>query len=402
MTILIIGASVAGTRAAVALRQRGYEGDLVLLEAEEQWPYDKPPLSKGALNTEIPLAATRLLSPQMVEELNLDLRLNTAATALDPAAKTVTTSTGEQLAYEKLIIATGSSARALPVPAGLSGVHTLRTLDDAALIRGGLAKSRWMVVIGAGFIGSEIASVARSQGIEVTILEALDTPMSPIFGDEVGREISSIHELNGARLLTGVRFEEFVGEDQLEGVTLSDGTFIAADLAVVGIGAIPGTDWLAGSGLPVDRGIQCEDDLQVVGFPDIYAIGDLAIRQHPTLGFQARVEHWTNAGEHAEEVAALLTGSPAPKPQLPYVWSDQYDSRFQIIGRPSLGVLCHQEGSIAENRYIAIFRDAEDNLVGEVSFNDNKAITAFRKAYRKGTTASEFITGLTPAAVGSR
>lgn len=402
MTILITGASVAGTRAAVALRQRGYEGDLVLLEAEEHWPYDKPPLSKEALNPESPVAASPLLTAQTVDEMRIDLRLGTAVTSLDPTSKTVSTNTGETVSYDKLIIATGSSARSLPVPAGMTGVHTLRSLDDAAALQEALLQSSRVAVIGAGFIGSEIASVANSRGLEVTIVEAMKTPMSRIFGEQVGAEIASIHELNGVRLLSDARFTGFVGDGRVEGITLADGTFIAADVVVIGIGAVPGVDWLAGSGLPVEQGVACEDDLQVAGFPDIYAIGDLAVRPHPVLGFTARVEHWTNAGEQAEEVAALLTETQPPKPQLPYVWSDQYGSRFQIIGRPSLGEVFLERGSVSEGTYFAVFADDVGALVGAVSFNDSKAISAFRKAHRKNKTASEFIDSFTTASVSAR
>jgi NADPH-dependent 2,4-dienoyl-CoA reductase/sulfur reductase-like enzyme len=397
MSILIIGASVAGTRAAIALRQRGFTDRITLLEAENRWPYDKPPLSKESLVGDGTTEAPALLSKEMAEELNLDIQLGSRAAALDPKARTVTTEDGRTFPYNRLVIAAGVAARSLPVPAGMAGVHTLRTLDDASALRAGLAERPRVVVVGAGFIGAEFAAAARRLGLATTIVEAMDVPMSHIFGPEIGAEVASIHEAHGTRLLPGTRFRRFLGTDQVEGVELEGGIVLPADLVLVGIGAVPNTGWLETSGLPIDNGISVNDDFEVRGFPDIYAIGDLALRPHPLLGITARIEHWTNAGEQADALAAVLTGSEPPAAQLPYVWSDQYGQRFQIIGRPSLGTLVHREGSVADGRFLAVFADADGIPVGALSFNDAKAIMRYRRNHKRGGSVHDLIDELTPA-----
>lgn len=397
MSILIIGASVAGTRAALSLRQRGFAGSITLLEAEDRWPYDKPPLSKESLTGEGTGQAPALLTQEIAEELSLDVQLGSRATALDPQARTVTTADGRTFSYNNLIIAAGAAARALPTPDGMAGVHTLRTQADADALRTAMATKPRVVVIGAGFIGAEFASAARQQGLDTTIIEAMDVPMSHLFGPEVGAEVASIHQANGTHLRAGARFKNFVGRDHVEGIELEDGTVLPAELVLVGIGVTPNTGWLAGSGLPIENGIDVNESFGVVGFPDIYAIGDLAMRHHPLLGITARIEHWTNAGEQADALAAILTGGEPSAAQLPYVWSDQYGQRFQIIGRPSMGTLSHRDGSVAEGRFLAIFAHDDGTPVGAVSYNDAKAITRYRKNHRRGGRVAALIDQLASA-----
>ena len=396
MSFLIVGASVAGTRTAIALRQRGFAGHIVLLESEEHWPYDKPPLSKDLLAEGPDPDVPRLLTPELAAEFALDVRLGVRATALDPARRVVVTHTGDEFSYEQLVIATGAHARSLPIPA-VPGVHTLRTLDDATALREALASRPRVAVVGAGFIGAEFASAARGRGLDVTLIEALEIPMSQVLGDEVGREISSIHALGGAQLVAGARVERFRGSEHVEGVVLADGSEVPADLVVVGVGAAPNTQWLAGSGLPIDGGVHCGDLFEVEGFPSIFAIGDLALHRHPLLGVRARIEHWTSAGEQADAVAAIVTGAEPPAAQLPYVWSDQYGSRIQIVGRPSLGELAHREGSIAEGRFRAVYTDADHKPIAQVSVNDARAVAAFRKNHRRGGSLEDLVGGQIPA-----
>ncbi|AWK74818.1 p-cumate dioxygenase [Rhodococcus oxybenzonivorans] len=390
MSFLIVGASVAGTRTAIALRQRGFSGHIVLLESEEHWPYDKPPLSKDLLAEGHVPDVPRLLTPELAAEFALDVRLGMRATGLDPARRVVFTHTGDEFSYERLVIATGAHARSLPIPA-VPGVHTLRTLDDATALREALAGRPRVAVVGAGFIGAEFASAARGRGLDVTLIEALEIPMSHVFGDEVGREISSIHTLHGAGLVTGARVERFLGSEQVEGVALAGGTEVPADLVVVGVGAVPNTHWLADSGLPIDGGVHCSDRFEVEGFPSIFAIGDLALRRHPLLGVSARIEHWTSAGEQADAVAAFVTGAEPLAAQLPYVWSDQYGARIQMVGMPSLGELAHREGSIAEGRFRAVYTDTDHNPIAQVSVNDPRAVAAFRKNHRRGGSLADLV-----------
>lgn len=397
MSILIIGASVAGTRAALSLRQRGFVGTITLLEKEDRWPYDKPPLSKASLAGEDTSDAPALLTPEIAEEFRLAVHLGSQAAALDPQARTVTTEDGQIFSYNQLIIAAGAAARSLPVPDGMTGVHTLRTQADADALKTAMTRKPRVVVIGAGFIGAEFAAAARQQGLDTTIIEALDVPMSHLFGPEVGAEVASIHEANGTHLLAGARFKNFVGTGHVEGIELEDGTILPAELALVGIGVVPNTAWLASSELPIENGIHVNEDFGVAGFPGIYAIGDLAMRHHPLLGVTARIEHWTNAGEQADALAAILTGGEPSAAQLPYVWSDQYGQRFQIIGRPSMGSLSYREGSVAEGRFLAVFAQDDGTPVGAVAYNNAKAITRYRKNHRRGGSMADLLDQLAPA-----
>jgi NADPH-dependent 2,4-dienoyl-CoA reductase/sulfur reductase-like enzyme len=396
MSILIIGASVAGSRTAVSLRQRGFVGSITLLEAENHWPYDKPALSKEVLAKDGNLEAPALLTKEMATDLDLNIQLGADVIALDSDAQTVSTADGSIFSYDQLVIATGASARSLPVPEGMRGVHTLRTQGDANALRTALEEEPRVVVIGAGFIGAEFAAAARARGLETTIIEAMDVPMSHLFGEEVGSEVASIHAVNGTQLLTGTPFAKFIGTDCVKGVGLEDGTVLPADLVVVGIGAVPNTGWLQSSGLPLGNGIAVNEGFQVEGFPGVYAVGDLALRPHPLLGITTRIEHWTSAGEQAEGLAAILTGTEPPAAQLPYVWSEQYGGRFQIIGRPSLGNLIHREGSVAEGRFIAVFADTHGSPVGALSFNDPKMITRYRKNRKRGGSIEDLILELSP------
>lgn len=388
-SVIIVGASVAGTRAATALRQRGHTGSITLLSEEEHWPYDKPPLSKALLVAGIDPVVPYLLTEADARDLDLAVLRGTRAAALDPITRTVTTEIGKTLQADIVIIATGVSPRLLPVPSGMAGVYTLRTLDDATNLRRELDSVRHVVVIGGGFIGAEFASAAAARGLLVTIVEAQDVPLSHLFGTDVGAELSTIHELNGVSLVSGVPFGHFVGADRVTGVVLADGRELPAELVVVGIGAAPATQWLEGSGLPIPNGVETGADFQVTGFPGVYAIGDIALRHFPLLDATTRVEHWTNAGEHAEALAAALTATDQPQALPPYVWSDQYGSRFQILGRPSLGTVAVSSGSIAAGQFTAVYTTPSGHIVGAVAFNDSKAIGRFRKAMRHGTPFME-------------
>lgn len=386
MSILIVGASVAGIRTAQALRGHGYRGAVTVLEAESHHPYDKPPLSKELLiGAGVPVP---LLSPDDVSALDIDLRLGVRADAVDTDRRVVDTSAGE-FRYESLVVATGLRPRTLPGAAELSGVHTLRGADDAVALRAALPRARQVVVVGAGFIGAEFASAAVKYGCQVTIVEAAATPLTHILGAEVGAEIARLHELNGVRLYTGAQVEHFTGTEAVDGVVLADGRALPADLVVIGIGAVPATEWLQSSGLPLENGLRCEENGRVPGFPDIYAVGDIALRQHPIYGSALRIEHWTNAGELAAVAAAAIVGAPAPAPQLPYVWSDQYGHRIQIIGRPVLGTLATCQGTVSDGRFVAAYADQDGIAVGAVVVDDPRTLMTCRRAITRRQPEAE-------------
>jgi NADPH-dependent 2,4-dienoyl-CoA reductase/sulfur reductase-like enzyme len=379
VSILVVGASVAGIRSATALRGYGYDGALTVLEAESEHPYDKPPLSKDMLVAGDEPSAVALVSGDELSRLGVDLRLGTAALGLDPYRQLVTTTNGE-FHYGSLIVATGVRPRTLPGADGLAGIYTLRQARDARALRAALPRVRQVVIIGAGFIGAEVAGAAKSYGCDVTIVEVQPVPLAHLLGNEVGAEVARLHALHNVAVHTGACVAGFIGSDHVEGIVLADGRHLPADLVVVGVGTQPAIEWLAGSGLPVANGLRCDESLRVSGFPNIYAAGDVALRRHPLYGAELRIEHWTNAGELGALAAATIVGAAAPAPQLPYVWSDQYGRRLQIIGRPLLGCLAWQYGGADQDRYVALYADETGTAVGAVAIDDARSLMACRRA----------------------
>ena len=393
-----MGASVAGIRTAQALRLQGYAGPITLLGEELHHPYDKPPLSKENLQLGDGSGPVPLLTADELAALNVDLRLGVRAVSLDTAARQVQTHDGHRWDYSTLVIATGVHPRQLANTSHLNGVHTIRTADDAAALRGALARQPRVAVIGAGFIGAEFASAARGYGCDVTIIEMQEIPMAHILGTEVGAQLGGLHGTHGVALYTGVTIDHIEGHGSVTGVVLADGRVVPADLVVVGVGAEPSTGWLKGSGLPIDNGILCDARLQVQGFPGIYAAGDVARWPHPLYGVAVRIEHWTNANEHGATVAAAITGQSAPRASVPYVWSDQYGHRIQIVGRPSAGRLAVLTGDM-ENKLLAVYADHDDLIVGAVVVDDPRTLMKYRKAIGKAATLADL--GLVPPPVSA-
>ena len=360
---------------------------ITLVGEEVHTPYDKPPLSKEMLLPDGGEPVPLVSAPEL-EALDVELRLGTRAVALDSGARMVTVDDGTTLAYDELIIATGLTPRTLPGADELGGVHTLRNAEDAVALRTALTTAANVVVIGAGFIGAEFAAAARVHGREVTIVEPQPVPLTHVLGATVGAEIARLHEINGVTLHTGVEFDHFVGEGQVSGVALADGRVLPADLVVIGIGATPATQWLESSGLPIRNGVQCDAALRVLGVEHVHAVGDVAHWTHGFYGVGLRIEHWTNANEHAGIVAADLLGAPAPGVQVPYVWSDQYGHRIQIVGRPADGTVALSHGAV-ETGYVAVYADAAGTTVAALVVDDPRLLMKCRKAVTKRTTAAE-------------
>lgn len=394
--VVIVGASVAGIRTVQALRMQGFDGKISLVGEEPHHPYDKPPLSKESLAADAPDAPPQLLSEEELSQLDVALHLGVRATGLDPEAHVLHTNNGEH-SYDHLVIATGVSPRTLP-GSELTGVRTVRTADDAAFLRDRLTSTPRVVVIGAGFIGAEFAAAASAQGCEVTVVEAQATPLSHILGERVGARLAQLHSTHGVTVRTSVRFDHFVGDSAVEGVALADGEVLPADLVVVGIGASPATSWLEGSGLPISNGVECGADLRVVGHPEIFAAGDVARWPHAHYSEPIRIEHWTNANEHGALVAAGITGGDAPRANAPYVWSDQYGHRIQIVGLPSRGTLVHLSGEGPED-LVAVYADDSGAVVGGVVVDDPRAFMKLRKAVTKRAPAVDLEPPLAPATV---
>ena len=379
----MVGASLAGLRAVEALRARGYDGRIVWIGAEAHLPYDRPPLSKELLRGE--WGPERIaLARGGVEALDTDLRLGCRAEGLDAASRTLRLAGGEQLRCDGLVITTGAAPRRLPGQPELEGVFVLRTLDDALAIRRALEAGPRVVVVGGGFIGSEVAASCRARGLEVAIVEALGQPLEQALGPEVGAACAALHRDHGVALHLGAAVAALEGVRRIERVRLADGSALAADLVVVGIGVRPETGWLEGSGLTLRDGVVC--DATCTAAPGIVAAGDVARWQHPRYGELVRVEHWTNAVEQAgAAVASLLDGPAAAQPfaPVPFVWSDQYDAKIMVAGRPRAGDEVRVvDGSLAERRCVALFGRA-GRLTGVVAFNRARRLMEWRRALRE-------------------
>jgi NADPH-dependent 2,4-dienoyl-CoA reductase/sulfur reductase-like enzyme len=328
--IVVVGASLAGLRTVEGLRRHGCEAQIILVGDETEVPYDRPPLSKDILLGAAEPEAVRLTSDQALTDLDVELRLGTRAVGLDVGARRLGLPDGD-LEFDTLVIATGSSPRMLPGLPDLAGVHVLRTLDDALAIRRALEAAPRVVVVGGGFVGAEVASTARARGLDVTVVDTLPVLMQRGFGTVVGARVTEMHRAAGV----GLRLEAFVaglvGSERVEGIRLTDGSVVPADLVVIGIGTEPNTHWLAGSGLALGDGVMCDQHLCAA--PGVFAVGDVARWAHPRYPEAVRAEHWTAAVEHAHAVSATLTGTPTVCAAVPYVWSDQHGHKLQIAGR---------------------------------------------------------------------
>lgn len=357
MNVVVVGAGVAGLRACEALRRSGYDERLTLVGAEPHRPYNRPPLSKEVLRGEVSPERTALRTPEEYDALGLELRLGTAATALSPDERVVTLAGGEPLGYDRLVIATGTTPRSLSGAQGLAGVHLLRTLDDALALQADLARAERVVVIGAGFIGAEVAASARESGRQVTLVEALPVPLAAALGAELGAALARWHAEHGVDLRTGVTVTGFDGTGRVEAVRLGDGSRLPADLVVVGIGVRPDTDWLRSSGLALDDGVVCDAWCRTSA-EDVFAVGDVARWHNPLFDEPMRVEHWTTAGEQGMYVGrTMFEDDPEPFAAVPYFWSDQYDLMLSYLGRPGGGdEMRIVHGSMDGPKFVAVYR----------------------------------------------
>ncbi|MEU9174842.1 FAD-dependent oxidoreductase [Streptomyces sp. NPDC048420] len=380
-SITVVGASLAGLSTVRALRAEGYDGEIVVVGEERHTPYDRPPLSKDFLKGDIDVEGLALGDADEYEVLDVQWLLGQCAVRLDPVARTVTLAGGRHVRTEGVVIATGAGPRTLPGTDGLAGVHTLRTLDDARALRAELLDGLpRVVVIGAGFIGAEVASTAHRLGLHVTVVEALPVPLERQLGREMGLVVSSLHSDHGVRLLCGTGVAELIGEDRVTGVRLADGRVLPADIVVAGVGVRPNTDWLAGSGVQVDDGVVCDSGCST-GIPGVVAVGDVARCPNPFTGRHARIEHWSNATEQAKTAArTLLTGVSAPAPlTAPYFWSDQYRSRIQVAGYVAPGAEPEVvEGDVDSRTFTAVYR-REGTPVAVLSLNQPKFFNRLRR-----------------------
>lgn len=390
-TTVIVGGSVGGVRTAQALRGADYAGRVVLLVKEDRAPYDKPPLSKAVLAGAATLDDLTLLSPTEADRLGIELRLGTEAVALDAAAHEVVVAGGERIGYDNLVIATGAEARR-PEWCPMPGVHVVRTAEDADALRADLDRGGPILVVGAGFIGAEVAATARTKGLPVTLVDPLPAPMSRVLSEEIGDHFADLHRRHGVTTRFGVAVQRLDSDGHGLRATLTDGTIVDAATVVVGIGAEPTVAWLASSGVRLDDGVVCDGQGRCEGVDDVFAVGDVARWWHPRHGERVRIEHWTNAAEQAVVVArALVGGGEGAPPHAPveYVWSDQYDWKIQIAGRPGATGRHEMLGSVADNRFAVLFHDGEDLLTGLLTVNWPRATVAGRRALAQAGTRTE-------------
>ncbi|WP_031467850.1 NAD(P)/FAD-dependent oxidoreductase [Sciscionella sediminilitoris] len=387
--LVVVGASLAGLRAVEAARNSGFDGSITLVGAEEHLPYDRPPLSKAYLDWNEPGAepesTTFRTESALREDMNVRLVLGRKATGLDIERKRVLLD-GTSLDYDALVLATGARARTFPGSERLRGVHTLRTLDDAVAVRSALDEGARTVVIGAGFIGSEVAAGARKRGLDVTVVEASPTPLARAVGSAMGSACVALHHRNGTDLRCGVGVDAIEGERGVERVVLSDGTAIPADLVVVGIGADPCTEWLEGSGLRLDDGVLCDQHLSA-GADGVFAAGDVVRWHNALFDRPMRLEHWTSAAEQGAVAArnAIDPGSAKAYQTVPYFWSDWYDSRIQFVGVPDADEVRIVEGDpVRDERVVALYRRG-DRLVGVLTINGQNVIMKYRALIMKRT-----------------
>jgi NADPH-dependent 2,4-dienoyl-CoA reductase/sulfur reductase-like enzyme len=383
--VVVVGASLAGLRACETLRTEGYRGTITLIGDEPHLPYDRPPLSKKLLAGEWEPDRIVLRKPDAIDELDLDLRLGQRAAGLDLHARAVELADGTSVPFDAVVLATGSRTRRLPGQEAVPDVRELRTLDDSlalrALIAGGTAR---VLVIGAGFIGLEVAATAHSLGCPVTVLEAAEAPLIRGLGAEMGRATTSIHE--GIEIRCGVMVEEL----RADGVRLAGGETVPADVIVVGIGVTPATDWLATSGLELRDGVVCDATLRA-GPPGVYAAGDLARWPNELFGEEMRVEHWTNAAEQGAAAArnlliAVAGGTPHPYAPVPFFWSDQAPHRIQFLGHG--GADDDAEivvGTPESGRFLALF-GRHGQLRGALGVNVPRLVMPYRILLAEGRT----------------
>ncbi|MGX1472799.1 UNVERIFIED_CONTAM: NADPH-dependent 2,4-dienoyl-CoA reductase/sulfur reductase-like enzyme [Streptomyces canus] len=378
-TVAVVGASLAGLSAARSLRKQGYDGRLVVIGDELHRPYDRPPLSKEFLAGSLP-EADLALEPD-AEDLRAQWLLGVRAVGLDGPQRAVRLADGSEVRADGVVIATGAAARTLPGTDGLAGVHTLRTLDDARALRDELILGGRLVVIGGGFIGAEVASTAYALGLDVTVVEAAPAPLAGPLGETMGGIVSALHADHGVRLLCGVGVKGLSGESRVDAVLLEDGRSVPADIVVVGVGARPCVEWLAGSGIELDDGVRCGADGRT-SLAGVVAVGDCASWYDPRAGLHRRVEHWTGARERPDAaVAALLAGGAvepsAPRP--PYFWSDQYGVRIQFAGHAAgADSVTIEEGARDDRNVLAVYRRS-GHPVAVLGMNQPRLFMRWRK-----------------------
>jgi 3-phenylpropionate/trans-cinnamate dioxygenase ferredoxin reductase subunit len=385
-TLVIVGASLAGARAAETLRGEGFDGRVVLIGEEDEIPYERPPLSKDYLMGKHGRDKLYVQPREWYGENDVDLRLGTVVTDVDPARHEIGLAGGERLGYSRLLLATGSSPRRVPVPgADLDGVLYLRTADDSDRIKAAYESASRVAVIGAGWIGLETTAAARAAGAEVTVLEMSELPLLRVLGREVAEVFAGLHAANGVDLRFGAHVAEIAGDGgRVTGVSLADGTQVAADVVIVGIGITPNVALASAAGLSVDNGIVTDAALRTSD-PDIFAAGDVANAFHPLFGKHVRVEHWANARHQPVAAAKAMLGQEVGYDRVPYFYTDQYDLGMEYAGYVEPGG--YEEvvfrGDVPGREFVAFWLAGDGRVLAGMNVNIwdvNEAIGALVRA----------------------
>ena len=377
--MLIVGAGAAGIGTAAGLRAEGFTGSIVIVGEEHYPPYDRPPLSKQVLAGAWRLEKATLLSEARLATLELDARLGRRIDSVDLDAGVAITDLDDAIAFERLVIATGLRPRRLPDSAA-SGVHVLRTFDDALELRAALAQGVRLAIVGAGFLGLEVAATARGLGAEVTVVEPIAEPLADRIGPFAAARLIALHEANGVRIRSGVGVRAIEttndGACRVRGLRLADGSLEAADVVLIAIGCEPNTEFLNGSGLDLSDGVVCDQYCSAA--PRVWAAGDVARWFHPALGRHVRLEHRMNATEQANAVARNMGGRIEPFAPVPFFWTDHYDVKIQVAGfipPGAEGESVHDENG----SFVRIFHDGAGNPTGVLGWNAAKAMLPYRR-----------------------
>jgi 3-phenylpropionate/trans-cinnamate dioxygenase ferredoxin reductase subunit len=378
-TFAIVGAGQAGGWAARTLRDQGFDGRIVVIGAEPHPPHERPPLSKSVLLGEKPAEITHLFPRSTYDQLSVELRLGTRATAIDPATKSIALNTGEHLRFDRLLLATGGYARPLAVPgADLPGVHLLRTIEDSLNIKAMLDGGGRLLVIGGGWIGLEVASAARKKGLDVVLVEALDRLCARAVARDMSAYLLDLHRDHGVDVRLGRGVTSLEGAGRFERAHLSDGSTVEASAAVIGIGLVPETKLAATAGLAVDNGV-IVDGFARTSHPDIFAAGDIANQPSPRLDRRIRLESWENAQNQAIAAAkAMLDRADQPYDELPWFWSDQHGVNLQLRGLPMTWDQAVERGRRDRPPHLTFYLSGE-RIVGTIGINAGRDMRFARR-----------------------
>jgi 3-phenylpropionate/trans-cinnamate dioxygenase ferredoxin reductase subunit len=370
-TFVIVGGGLGGAKAAEALRDKGFDGSIVLCAEEEQLPYERPPLSKEFLAGKKSLSDFTVHESAWYSEHQIDLRLAARVLSVDPSAHTVELADNSTVEYTKLLLATGSRSRRLPIAGSdAAGVHYLRTIDDASALNSALVEGSSLAVVGAGWIGLEVAASARQRGVNVTVVEAAELPLIGALGAEVGTVFATLHREHGVDLRLQSQVEEITTTDgKATGLRLGDGANITADAVLVAVGAQPNVELADQAGLSMGDGGVLVDAALRTSAPDIYAVGDIAAAEHPLLGGRIRTEHWANALKQPAVAAAGMLGQQAEYVELPYFFTDQYDLGMEYAGHAPAYDRVVFRGDVDGREFVAFWLDAGNRVLAGMNVN---------------------------------